>query len=239
MRLIKVIFGARPENRYFFRTQKPIETSLKLQDCAISKELESQGSSNFFLGRDNLLAKVVPDKYDRSLKPFKWLFRDYLEKRVLLQLDARKEFRSLQIIKRAGLNTPICYGWGVSINPFNTFGSIFLMEFLEHATPGKAHFYSLTQSEQIAFLDLLCEEIAVLAKFGFTHRDLHLNNLMVSKGGCIIWIDTHIRQLPSNKAKRWKALSEILKPSKLEGSENCQYMTKKLRSLLDISSPSQ
>src|SRR5699024_8869541 len=103
MKLFNLAFDGKP-HRYLVFYPNGLPKRLALASTATTEAFEAVASSRFFLSEDGkILAKVVPDKYDRRQAPLKWLGRDYLEKRWLLQTDAHKEYRCGRILQRIGL----------------------------------------------------------------------------------------------------------------------------------------
>nr|WP_282103402.1 lipopolysaccharide kinase InaA family protein [Halomonas getboli] len=204
--------------RYLVFHANGLPAQLRLASTSTTAAFEAVGSSRFYLSQDGqILAKVVPDKFAKRKAPVSWFRRDYLEKRWLLQSDARKEFLSLRVLQRAGLTTPHCHGWGLSLNPANRNASLLLMEHRQDARPGGEVFDALDEAGRERFLERFCEEVALLARAGFVHRDLHYNNLLVDDDGNLIWIDAHVRRLPRKKADQWPALEQSLSANKLRG----------------------
>ncbi|QTP55240.1 hypothetical protein HNO51_11415 [Billgrantia sulfidoxydans] len=219
MKLLDIPFNDR-RRRYLIFHANGLPERLELASTTTTAQFEAIGSSRFFVSRDGtLLAKVVPDKFIKAQTPLKWLLRDYLEKRCLGQCDARKEYDSLQILRHAGLATPRCHGWGISLNPGNRNASLLLMEHVRDARPGGEVFDALNEEDRMVFLEHFCDEVAQLARFGYVHRDLHYNNLLVTTDGSLLWIDAHLRRLPKESGKAWKALEASLTESKLRGAE--------------------
>jgi len=233
MQLLNISIDNQPGKSYIFHNEEHIQTRLKLYTSNKTEEMNSLGSSLFYMGDRNILVKMAPDKYKKRLNPLKWFFRDYLEKRLLLQFDARKEFKSLNILKKAGLKVPKCYGWGGSLNPFNSSGSVFIMGYLEHAVSGGKYFESLDEHQRYDFLDRLSVELSKLVDIGYYNRDLHYDNMMISDQGEIIWIDTHVKALPLDKENRWGVLNLTLVPSKLAGERYSNYLKEKLHSIIN------
>ncbi|MDN3522070.1 lipopolysaccharide kinase InaA family protein [Halomonas ramblicola] len=231
MKLLDIPFDDR-RRRYLVFHAQALPAELTLASTATTREFEAVGSSRFFVSRDGaLLAKVVPDKYARREAPVKWLLQDYLETRWLAQSDARKEYRSLQILRRAGLAAPRCHGWGISLNPANRNASLLLMEHVQDARPGGEVFDALDEPGRLAFLERFCEEVARLAHAGYVHRDLHYNNLLVAQDGTLLWIDAHVRRLPTKSADQWPALKRSLTVSKLRGETYREKVEQQLQAL--------
>ncbi|TLF47258.1 hypothetical protein FEI13_16420 [Halomonas urmiana] len=217
MKLLDIPFNDR-RRRYLVVHPDGLPDRLALSSTTTTQAFEAVGSSRFYVSQDRrILAKVVPDKFARRQAPFKWLLRDYLEKRWLAQSDARKEYLSLQVLRRAGLATPRCHGWGVSLNPGNRNGSLLLMEHLQNARPGGEVFDALDEPGRLRFLERFCQEVARLARAGYVHRDLHYNNLLIDEHDEILWIDAHVRRLPTKSADQWPALKRSLTVNKLRG----------------------
>ncbi|MFC3285792.1 lipopolysaccharide kinase InaA family protein [Litchfieldella rifensis] len=205
---------------------------LRLASTTTTQEFEQHASSRFYVSDDQaLLAKVVPDKFDKRRQPFNWFARDYLEKRWLLQTDAHKEFRSLRILRKAGLRTPTCHGWGLSLNPRNRNASLLLMEYLPTARPGGDYFESLDEAGKRRFLERFVGEVIQLARSGFVHRDLHYNNLLVTASDEIVWIDAHVRPLPAKASAQWHALAQTLTINKLRGETYRAYAEQYMHAL--------
>jgi tRNA A-37 threonylcarbamoyl transferase component Bud32 len=217
MKWLDIPLNDRHRRYLVFRTTG-LPARLRLTSTRTTAAFEAIGSNRFYLSEDGrLLAKVISDKYAKHQTPLKWFGRDYLEKRWLLQSDARKEFLSLRILQRAGLATPRCHGWGLSLNPANNRPSLLLMEHKQHARPAGEIFETLGEPERLRFLERLCKEVVILARTGYAHRDLHLNNLLIDEDGQLIWIDAHVRRLPHKKADQWPALKKSLSADKLRG----------------------
>nr|WP_221188527.1 lipopolysaccharide kinase InaA family protein [Halomonas cerina] len=218
--------------RYLIFHANGLPDRLTLASTTTTAAFEAVGSSRFFVSADQqILAKVVPDKYRKSQSPLKWVLRDYLEKRWLAQSVARKEFLSLQILRRAGLKTPRCHGWGISLNPGNRNASLLLMEHMRDARPGGEVFDEMDEDARQAFLERFCHEVAQLAHAGYVHRDLHYNNLLVTDQNEILWIDTHVRRLPTKSADQWPALRQSLTVNKLRGETYRDKVEQRLHTL--------
>ena len=194
-------------HRYLLFQRRPGARPYRLIKDARSRRLESVASSEFYFDRDTgAIAKLKGDKHARSGRFFRWLFRDYLDKRLFFQFEARKEIRSKQIVQAAGLSTPECVAWGVSFNPRNALGSLLLMDHVEGAVTGAHYFSCLPEADRPAFLMRLCDDLMRLARTGYVHRDLHMNNFLCRPCGTIIWVDTHVRPLPVGRRAKWHAL---------------------------------
>lgn len=223
MTLLDIPFDDR-RRRYLVFHPDGLPDRLALASTTTTAAFEAVGSSHFFLSADRqILAKVVPDKFMKRQAPLKWLLRDYLEKRWLAQSDARKEFLNLRILQRVGLKTPRCHGWGISLNPGNRNASLLLMEHLQDARPGGEVFDALDEAGRLAFLARFCREVAHLARAGHVHRDLHYNNLLIDRDENIVWIDAHLRRLPTKGADQWPALKQSLTVNKLRGEAYRRY----------------
>ncbi|MBY6208234.1 MULTISPECIES: lipopolysaccharide kinase InaA family protein [Halomonas] len=220
MQLLDIPFNDRRRRYLMFHTQG-LPERLALSQTTTTEAFEAVGSSRFFVSEDGrILAKVVPDKFSKTLEPFKWLTRDYLEKRWLAQSDARKEYLSMRILDNAGLTTPRCHGWGVSLNPGNRNASLLLMERVEGAVSGGDAFEAFTPSQRADFLDRFSREVAQLAEAGFVHRDLHFNNLLIAPSGALVWVDAHVRRLPRQAQRKWRAIASSFTAGKLRGEDN-------------------
>lgn len=205
MRIKRVVVRGK-ERRYFLFTHRKFE-KLVFVETPLSKKLGSMSSSDiFFEESTGGIAKVKKDKYDRKKDKLKWLFRDYLEKRVLFQFDARKEARSKKIIEKSGLKTPCCIAYGYSLNPFNENGSLLLVKYVENAKTGGDFFQALCSSDKYKFLERLARNLSLLINAGYMHRDLHMSNFLCDELGDFIWIDTHVKALPKNKGAKFKSI---------------------------------
>lgn len=244
MTLLNLPFDGQP-HRYLVFHPKRLPDTLTLASNATTQTFESMASSRFFLSQNgSLLAKVVPDKFDRRQTPGKWLLRDYVEKRWLGQSDARKEFRCARILQRIGLQTPFYYGWGVSLDPANSNASLLLMERITDARLGGDAFKAMDEPARLHFIDRLCAEVASIARHGYAVRDLHHNNLMLreyvgqgvneraGESSTLIWLDTHLRRLPRSPKARERALQRSLTAEKLGGEAYRQRAEQRLGELL-------
>ncbi|GGY10252.1 hypothetical protein GCM10007160_41820 [Litchfieldella qijiaojingensis] len=217
MKLLDIPFND-ARRRYLVFHPWHLPDRLCLASTTTTEEFERHASSRFYVSDDQtVLAKVVPDKFSKRQHPLQWFTRDYLEKRWLLQTDARKEFLSLRILRNAGLRTPTCHGWGLSLNPGNRNASLLLMEYLPKAQPGGEYFEALDEAGKHRFLERFAGEVIQLAQAGFVHRDLHYNNLLVTSSDEIVWIDAHVRPLPRKKSDQLPAIVKTLTANKLRG----------------------
>lgn len=206
MRWVKVDLDGTPR-RYLLFQRHHAARPYRLVKDARARRLESVASSEFFFDLDTgALAKLKGDKHARSGRFFRWLFRDYLDKRLFFQFEARKEIRSKRIVQAAGLATPECVAWGVSLNPRNPLGSLLLMDHVEDAVTGAHYFSRLPEADRPAFLSRLCDDLMRLARAGYVHRDLHMNNFLCRPSGALIWVDTHVRPLPRGRRAGWRAM---------------------------------
>lgn len=211
MKCLSLSLDGRPHGYLLFQAQH-LPDPLILTSNSTTQAFESMASSRFFVSPNGgLLAKVVPDKFDRRQRPGKWLLRDYVEKRWLGQSDARKEYRCARLLQRIGLNTPRYYGWGVSLNPANRGASLLLMEYITDARLGGEAFQTMDEPARLRFIERLCGEVARVARHGYAVRDLHYNNFMLRENadntGALIWLDTHLRGLPRHPSSRRAVLS--------------------------------
>ncbi|CBV42851.1 lipopolysaccharide kinase InaA family protein [Halomonas elongata] len=217
MKLLDIPFDDR-RRRYLVFRPRDLPDRLRLASTSTTAAFEAMGSSRFYVSQDQrILAKVVPDKFSKRRHPLKWLLHDYLEKRWLMQSDARKEFLSLRILQRAGLRVPHCHGWGLSFNPANRAPSLLLMERLHDARTGGEVFDALDETGRRHLLDTFCREVVQLAHAGYVHRDLHFNNLLVDDQGRLTWLDAHVRPLPRRVSDHWPAIRDSLTAGKLRG----------------------
>lgn len=232
MKLLDIPFNDR-RRRYLVFHASGLPDRLALESTTSTLEFEAIGSSQFFVSRDGtLLAKVVPDKFRKMQAPLKWLLRDYLEKRWLGQCAARKEYTSLKILKRAGLATPRCHGWGISLNPGNSNASLLLTELIHDARPGGEVFDEMNEPDRLDFLERFCTEVVQLARHGYVHRDLHYNNLLIRQDNKIIWIDTNVRKIRDKRNETSNAVIAGLSESKLRGADYLETVRKTLHAKL-------
>ena len=159
-------------------------------------------------------------KYNAKQQFVRWFMRDFLRRVFILGLDARRESKGYKIARLAGLRTPELYFWGMPLSPFENIISFLVIEYRVDITPGLKYFRSLSDDEKSEFIIKLANEAVVLAKYGYVHRDFHLNNFLVEESGRIIWIDTHFRKLSINNKKKWRQLVSSLNEAKLDGESN-------------------
>lgn len=178
-------------------------------------------SSELYLssGKDFLM-KMEKDKYSAKNHFFRWFFRDFLKRIFFIGSDAKREYKGYRIAQSAGLSTPKLYSWGVSLSPFNKFYAFIMIDNELKSTPGLVYVRSLSESDKVNFFIRLANEVVILAKCGYVHRDFHLNNFLIDESGKILWIDTHFKKLSKFKDKRWEQLVSSLNDDKLGGVEN-------------------
>lgn len=222
MRIVKVCLGGKCWRYLLFQDDHAMRSYQLVKDSR-ARRLEGMASSKFYFDLGTgALAKLKNDKYRRRESFLRWLFRDYLDKRLFFQFEARKEIRSKRLLQGAGLATPECVAWGVSLNPFNSQGSLLLMDHVNDAITGAEYFSQLTDGGRVDFLGRFCDDLIKLAKAGYVHRDLHMNNLLCNPEGEIIWVDTHVRPLPLGKREaliRPKVVESVAKHFKDIGDQ--------------------
>ncbi|WP_447554641.1 hypothetical protein [Vreelandella sp. EE22] len=192
--------------------------SLSLEGLEPLPELDRQSSSHFyFQAQTSTLFKLVRDKYSPKEDFWRWLGRDIISKRLTGSYDAYKEFTSRRILERLGQNTVAVRCYGVALNFLNPLGSLYAMERVDNCVTGNIHFEGLDEAHRSAFIDTLSAQVIELAKAGYYHRDLHLDNLLVDDQKRLIWIDTHVKALPSSAKKRRRLLDNMLTNSRING----------------------
>ncbi|HHQ4554774.1 lipopolysaccharide kinase InaA family protein [Aeromonas allosaccharophila] len=207
-----------------------------LQQSELTRRLESIASSQFWLHpASNSLCKIVPDKYPRwSLG---WWRRDLLGKRLVGHIDALREWQSNRRLRKAGLQVVPCKAAGIALNPLNPHASFLAVHYLAEHCSGEHYFKQAGENDRLALLHRLAQDLYHLAKHGYYHRDLHLGNLMLSPAGNIVWIDTHVRRLPSNLERLRQTFLDSLEPKKLFGQFYRDYLLAQLRRLAGLPQP--
>ncbi|MBP5979609.1 MAG: hypothetical protein KA748_05350 [Halomonas sp.] len=191
--------------------------------------LDSQSSSHFYVqAQSGTLFKLVRDKYSPKENFWRWLGRDIISKRLTGSYDARKEFTSRRILEQLGQHTVDVRGYGVALNFFNPLGSLYAMEHMQNCMTGSAYFEMLDEAGRYTFIETLSLQIIQLAKAGYYHRDLHLDNLLMDDQQQLIWIDTHIKALPASSKKRAALLESMLTNSRIERVAYRAYLHEKL-----------
>ena len=224
MKIVAVeIAGRRRSYMLFDCGEMPIPLCLAKDASSCLKE--SMASSEFYFDTTTgVLAKIKSDKYRWRQRPLRWLFRDFIDKRLFFQFEARKEVRGKRVLQRAGLRTPRCVAWGVSLNPFNRQGSLLLIEHIDGVLTGEQYFLSLTEPERDRFLAKLCDDLIKLADAGYVHRDLHMNNFLCTSQGEIIWIDTHVKPLPFGSRAKQRAIYQSVSQWCLPDVRYCTFV---------------
>ncbi|WP_447530362.1 lipopolysaccharide kinase InaA family protein [Vreelandella sp. TE19] len=216
-KLQRFIFPERP-SWYLVRDTQNARL-LSLGELQPMPQLDAQSSSRFYAQpQSSTLFKLVGDKYSPRQNFWRWLGRDILSKRLAGSYDAHKEFKSRRVLKKLGQRTVDVRCYGVALNFLNPLGSLYAMEYMNNCTPGSAYFEAQDEQGRHAFIESLGQQVAQLAQAGYYHRDLHIDNLLVDSEHHLIWIDTHIKALPSSASKRAKLLEHMLDHNRIEGA---------------------
>ena len=175
-------------------------------------------ASDLYVSSDrNLLVKTQKNKYNFKSDFFRWLLRDFYKKITFLNLDARRECKGYKIVNQAGLKTPEFYCWGTALSPFNNILSFMVVEFKSDMITGFNYINNLSNNEKYSFIKKLSYEVGALVELGYIHRDLYLNNFLVSPEEKIFWIDVHFRKLSSKKEKESEQIANSLTAHQLGG----------------------
>lgn len=207
-----------PDKPYWYLIRRAQdELRLGLHSLESIPALDSQSNSHFYLqAPSGTLFKLVQDKYSPKEHFWRWLGRDIISKRLAGSYDARKEFTSRRVLKQLGQHTVDVRCYGVALNLMNPLGSLYAMEHMENCVPGSTYFETLDEAGRDRFIEMLSQQVIELAKAGYYHRDLHLDNLLMDDQKRLIWIDTHIKALPSSSKKRAALLTNMVTNSRIE-----------------------
>ncbi|WP_127062284.1 hypothetical protein [Vreelandella nanhaiensis] len=193
--------------------------------------MDSQSNSHFYVqAQSGTLFKLVRDKYSPKEHFWRWLGRDIISKRLAGTYDARKEFASRRILEQLGQHTVDVRCYGVALNFLNPLGSLYAMKHIENCVTGSVYFETLDEAGRYSFIETLSLQVIQLAKAGYYHRDLHLDNLLMDDQQRLIWIDTHIKALPSSSKKRAALLENMLANSRIESATYCSQLRERLES---------
>ncbi|MGO1792737.1 MAG: hypothetical protein ACTHY5_05105 [Oceanisphaera sp.] len=178
-------------------------------------------SGELYLSLDKKrLLKIEKNKYSLKLNFPRWFFRDFFKKLFILGLDSKREYKGYKIARSAGLKTPDFYCWGINPWLLSDISSILMIEYKENVTPGFTYLKSLSECDQKIFITKLANQAVSLARFGFVHRDFHLNNFLIDSDDDIYWIDTHFKKLSFFDNSKSKQLINSLDNEKLGGVKN-------------------
>lgn len=206
-----------PEKPYWYLIHRAqTEPSLSLQTLKPLPHLDRHASSHFYIQpKSSTLFKLVRDKYSPKDDFWRWLGRDIIAKRLAGSFDAHKEFTSRRILEQLGQHTVAVRCYGVALNFLNPLGSLYAMEHMGNCLTGSTYFETLDEAGRHAFIDTLSLQIIQLANAGYYHRDLHLDNLLIDEQQQLVWIDTHVKSLPTSSKKRRALLENALANSRI------------------------
>src|SRR5690554_6065597 len=192
MKIVAVeIAGRRRSYMLFDCGEMPIP--LCLAKDARSCLMESMASSEFYFDTTTgVLAKIKSDKYRWRQRPLRWLFRDFIDKRLFFQFEARKEVRGKRVLQRAGLRTPRCVAWGVSLNPFNRQGSLLLIEHIDGVLTGEQYFLGLAEPERDRFLASYSLVLSSSAAAAMGNRRRNWTSFLGRSQGAAFGVDPHV-----------------------------------------------
>lgn len=190
----------------------PKEIRVSRQGCAVSGGHPS--SRLFGFCQDgNALVKLRREKYLPSRNPLAWFFRVLIRDRILFQFESRKERTGGRRLAAAGLKVARNLGWGLSVNPFNEWLSVYICA-VEKAKTVHQVFQDSGPRRRQEIVEKIADELARCVGRGFVIKDPSFNNILVDAEGELIWVDTETKRFFSRK-RAVRELDRIL-------SERCR-----------------
>lgn len=202
-----------------------------LQQDELTHHLEQIGSSRFYRLSNGSICKLQRDRHTSG--SWAWLTKEILERRLLLRASAIREWRSNRKLARLGLRTIPIHAVAIACNPFNPLGCLLIMPWLENMRSGEECFRDADEVERRTLLERVARDVALAARHGYGHRDLHLGNLMIDAQGEILWIDTHLRSLSRCTFRRRQQLCATFHDEKLFGPQYRQMLQNMTLNLFD------
>lgn len=201
-------------------TQKLCLLSGKTPTKDIIFELFTQHSgksSTLYLSNNKqYLLKAELTKYNRKQEFYRWISRELLKKLLFINLDARREYKGYKLVNKLGLKTPQLYdGWGVPVSRRGSMLSFILIGYEPDSISGLDYFNMLNKNERFDFIKELAKQVAVLIKGGYFHRDLHLDNFLITSRHDILWIDMHLQRKSTFKSYHERQLMKSMQGSNL------------------------
>lgn len=119
--------------------------------------------------------------------------------------QARREMRATAVMRRLGFDTPELLGYAVPAAPWQQTDSVLFMRALPaHETLRvflrRCHDYTARS----VVLDAVARGVATIYAAGYHHKDCHLENIVRSEDGRLIWLDSDLRHTdkPATQATR-------------------------------------
>lgn len=108
--------------------------------------------------------------------------------------QARRELRATAVMQRLGFATPELLGYGVPLGPWRRWDSILFMRALPaHETLRVFLRRCDKRAARRAVLDQVAAGVAAIYAAGYHHKDCHLENVLRTEDGRLIWIDSDLR----------------------------------------------
>lgn len=131
--------------------------------------------------------------------------------------QARRELRATAIMQQLGFATPRLVGHGVPLNPARRWDSLLVMRLLPaHETLRVFLRRCRDSAARQSVLNAIASGVARIYAAGYHHKDCHLENVLRSEDGQLIWIDNDLRytRKPGQQARRLIAtLDQLLDTS--------------------------
>ena len=166
--------------------------------------LSQNPRTRFYLSADHrLLFKFVIDKHAPQ-QFVHWLGRDVIDKRLCRQHDSRKEYASNRKLVSVGHAVVPTFGYGIALNPLNSWGSVHVMAWLSDCISGQVYYDRYASENARKWLaERLAHSVTTLAKSGYYHDDLTLANVMINvHDKKFVWVDTRIKRLPKQEKQQ-------------------------------------
>lgn len=174
----------------------------QIESFSYNTKFVSTGKAADIFLSENVLIKLERTKYSFNTNPIKWINREFIKKISLINMSMLREASGYKKLKKLGIKTPELYGYGFFFSLSFRYSSFLLIENKVNFIVLHDYLLSADYKTKEYIYNKIKNDLYLISKQGFYHRDLHTGNFLIDpKSKDICWIDIHLKKIKSSKVK--------------------------------------